>query len=137
MADDSELTEEELAQVKRAWRGLVGQHAHQGRTYYEMPPVRGMAPPGAYRVPKNVIAALGQGDMKLGGYVLHAMLGVEDNPERPDLIDPNAVKIVGNGSARDGRRILDRFFQRVRQGAQPRNDSIEQPDGHSPDRVIR
>jgi hypothetical protein len=24
MADDSELTEEELAQVNRAWRGLVG-----------------------------------------------------------------------------------------------------------------
>ena len=80
MADDSELTEEELAQVNRAWRGLVGQHAHQGRTYYEMPPVRGMAPPGAYRVPKNVIAALGQGDMKLGGLRLARNAGGRGQP---------------------------------------------------------
>jgi hypothetical protein len=133
MSDDEtdELSPEELRAVTKAWRELVEDKAHNGRLHYTMPDVRGMAPPGSFRIPKDVFAALGDGDLKLGGAVVHQMFGIEDDPEDPTVIHPHAVRIIGNA----GRRVLEKFVARVRR--QSRNDSIEQPDGHSPDRVIR
>jgi hypothetical protein len=133
--DDITLTEEEQAQVLRAWRGLIEDRAHNGRLHYSPVPVGGKMP-GSYPIPRDVFAALGQGDIKLGAAVIHQMFGIEDSPERPDLIHPHVLKILGEGSARDGRRILDRFFQRVRQGAQPHDDHL-QPDGTRPARIVR
>jgi hypothetical protein len=132
-ADDAALTDEEKNALVGWYRQLVENKAYRGETHYSMPPVRGMAAPGSFRIPKDVFAALGDGDLKLGGLIAHQMFGLEDDPERPDLIHPHAVRIIGNGNINAGRRILEKFIQRVRQS---RDDSIEQPDGHSPDRVL-
>ena len=128
MSDDTEFTEDELAAMRQGWREMIGSHAHGGKMYYSMPPVRGMASPGSFRIPKDVFAALGDGDLKVGGAVVHAMFGIEDDPEDPTLIHPYAVRIIGNGNLAAGRRVLDRFVAQVRNGA--RDYVIEQPDGN-------
>lgn len=135
MADDSELTDEERTAVNHAWRNLIEDRAHGGKLHYTMPDVRGMAPPGAYKIPKDVVAHLGHGSLHDGGFVLHSLFGTEDTPEDPTVIHPHVVRIIGNGNLNAGRRVLEKFVARVRR--QPRNDSIEQPDGNSPSRVIR
>jgi hypothetical protein len=137
MSDDEtdELSPEELRAVTKAWRELVEDKAHNGRLHYTMPPVRGMPAPGSFRIPRDVFEALGDGDLKVGGAIIHQMFGIEDDPEDPTIVHPHAVRIIGNGNINAGRRVLEKFVARVRR--QPRNDSIEQPDGHSPDRVIR
>ncbi len=132
--DDITLTDEDRAAIGHAWRSLIEDRAHRGKLHYSMPPVRGMAPPGSFRIPKDVFAALGDGDLKVGGYVIHAMLGIEDNPEDATLIDPSVVRLLGNGNLRAGRRVLERFVQQVRQEAQPYR--IPQPDGNIASRVI-
>ena len=132
--DDGTLTEEELAQVNRAWRGLIEDKAHGGKMHYTMPPVRGMAPPGSFRIPKDVFEALGDGDLKVGGAVVHSMFGIEDDPEDPTVVHPHAVRIIGEGSLAAGRRVLEKFVAQVRDGA--RDYVIPQPDGNH-GRVVR
>jgi hypothetical protein len=87
----------------------------------------GMAPPGSFRLPKDVFAALGDGDLKVGGAVVHAMFGIEDDPEDPTIIHPHAVRIIGNG-------ILDRFVAMVRRqsrdGVTLQHDGLQHEDGH-------
>jgi hypothetical protein len=94
----------------------------------------GMAPPGSFRLPKDVFAALGDGDLKVGGAVVHAMFGIEDNPEDPTIIHPHAVRIIGNGNINAGRRILDRFVAMVRRqsrdGVTLQHDGLQHEDGH-------
>jgi len=114
MADDSELTDEERTAVNHAWRNLIEDKAHGGKLHYTMPDVRGMAPPGSFRIPRDVFAALGDGDLKLGGAIIHQMLGIEDDPEDATLVHPHAVRIIGNGSLAAGTKILTRFVQMVR-----------------------
>ena len=135
LADEGALTDEEKDAVIRWYHELLENRARNGKLHYSPVPVRGVPLPGSYRIPKDVFEALGQGDLKLGGAVVHAMFGIEDDPEDPTIIHPHAVRIIGNGNINAGRRVLEKFVARVRR--QPRNDSIEQPDGHSPDRVIR
>ena len=93
-----------------------------------------MAPPGSFRLPKDVFAALGDGDLKVGGAVVHAMFGIEDNPEDPTIIHPHAVRIIGNGNINAGRRILDRFVAMVRRqfrdGVTLQHDGLQHEDGH-------
>jgi hypothetical protein len=93
-----------------------------------------MAPPGSFRLPKDVFAALGDGDLKVGGTVVHAMFGIEDNPEDPTIIHPHAVRIIGNGNINAGRRILDRFVAMVRRqsrdGVTLQHDGLQHEDGH-------
>ena len=113
MSDDSTLTDEELDGIRRGWRELIEDRAHGGKMHYQMPPVRGMAPPGSFRIPKDVFEAVGQGNIKLGAAAIHAMLGVEDSPQRPDLIHPHVVRIIGNGSLAAGHRVLKKFVARV------------------------
>jgi hypothetical protein len=125
-ADDGALTEEELAQVNRAWRGLIEDQAHRGQMHYTMPDVRGMPAPGSFRIPKDVFAALGDGDLKLGGAVVHSMFGIEDDPEDPTLVHPHAVRIIGNGSLAAGRKVLERFVQQVRRSAACRGWRVEE-----------
>lgn len=79
MSDDDTLTDEDRAAIGRAWRELIEEKAHGGRLHYSPVPVRGMAPPGSFRIPRDVFAALGQGDLKVGGAVAHAMFGIEDD----------------------------------------------------------
>jgi hypothetical protein len=135
MSNDTELTTEEIAAIGHAWREFVGSRAHGGKMYYQMPPVAGMAPPGSFRIPKDVIAALGDGDLESGGFVLHSLFGIEDTPDDPTVIHPHVIRIIGNGSLAAGQKVLQRFVQMVRRQGAPLH--IEQPDGHSPDRIIR
>jgi hypothetical protein len=133
VSDDATLTDEERAAIGRAWREVIEDRAHGGKTHYQMPPVRGMAAPGSFRIPRDVINALGDGDLKVGGAVVHGMFGIEDDPEDPTLIHPHAVRIIGNGNINTGRRILEKFIQRVRHGAREgvvlAHDGLQHDDG--------
>jgi hypothetical protein len=117
-ADDANaLTDEDRAAIQKGWLEVVEDSAHQGRMHYTMPNVAGMAPPGSFRIPKDVFAALGDGDLKTGGAVVHGMFGIEDDPADPTLIHGDVVRIIGNGSLAAGWRVLERFVQQVRHGA--------------------
>ena len=104
MSDDDTLTDEELRGIRQGWRALIEDRAHGGKLHYSMPPVRGMPAPGSFRIPRDVFAALGDGDLKVGGAVAHAMFGIEDDPDDPTIVHPHAVRIIGNGSLAAGRR---------------------------------
>jgi hypothetical protein len=128
MSDDTDdFTEEELAAIRRAWRELIEDHAHGGKMHYTMPSVRGMAPPGSFRIPKDVINKLGEGDPQTGGAVVHSMFGIEDDPDDPTVVHPHVVRIIGAGNLAAGRRVLEKFVARVRSEA---NYFIPQPDGN-------
>jgi hypothetical protein len=130
MSDDT-LTDEERAHIGHAWRDLIEDRAHGGKLHYSPVPVRGMPAPGSFRIPKDVFAALGDGDLKVGGAVAHAMFGIEDDPEDPTIIHPHAVRIIGNGNLNAGRRVLDRFVQMVRR--QSREGVVLAHDGRQHD----
>jgi hypothetical protein len=107
-------------------------HALSG-PYYEQPPLHGQPERGSFRLPRDVFAALGHGDLQAGGRVAAHMFSVAAGDD-PTIVHADVVRDVGHGSLAAGRRVLERFVQQVsHRGAQPR---IEQPDGHSPDRVI-
>ena len=127
LADDDALSDEDRAALVKWWHGLIEDRAYGGRTHYTMPAVRGMAPPGSFRIPRDVFAALGDGDLKVGGQIVHTMLGIEDSPERPDLVHPHAVRILGGGSLAAGQKVLQRFVSMVRR--QSRNGVILHHDG--------
>jgi hypothetical protein len=90
----------------------------------------GCPAPGSFRIPKDIFAALGDGDLKLGGFIVHRMFGIEDDPDDPTIIHPDAVRIIGHGNLNAGRRVLEKFVARVRRQGAPQH--IEQPDGTSP-----
>jgi hypothetical protein len=140
MSDDT-LTDEELHGIRKGWRALVEDRAHNGKLHYSPVPIRGMPPPGSFRIPKDVFEALGQGDMKLGGAVVHSMFGIEDDPEDPTLIHPDAVRIIGHGSLAAGRKVLTRWAQMVsrqsREGPVLEHDGLQRDDGSHGWRVAR
>jgi hypothetical protein len=134
-ADDaSALSDEDRAHIGRAWRELIEDRAHQGRMHYTMPPVAGMAPPGSFRIPRDIFEKLGDGDLKTGGAVVHGMFGIEDDPADPTIIHPHVVRIIGNGSLAAGRKMLERFVARVRrqsrEGVVLEHDGLQHDDGH-------
>jgi hypothetical protein len=132
--DPDELFDEERAQITHAWHEMIEHHAHNGKLHYSPVPVRGMPLPGSFRIPKDVFAALGDGDLKLGGAIIHQMFGIEDDPERPDVVHPHAVRIIGNGNLRAGQRVLEKFIARVRRqsrdGVTLVHDGLQHEDGH-------
>ena len=134
MKDDDTLTDEERAAIGHAWRELVEDRAHGGKLHYSMPNVRGMTPPGSFRITRDVFAALGQGDLKVGGLIVHQMFGIEDDPEDPTIVHPHAVHIIGNGNFNAGRRVLEKFIARVRRqsrdGVILEHDGLQHDDGH-------
>jgi hypothetical protein len=115
MADDEvTLTPE----ARRSWLNVVKNLAHQGPgVHYEQPEIRGQPPRGSFRLPKDVINKLGEGDPKAGGAVVAGMFGVESDNDFPDVVHADVVRDIGHGSVNAGRRVLERFVQRVRQGA--------------------
>jgi hypothetical protein len=134
MSDDTELVRAFDGCDDEQWRALIENWAHQVKLHYTMPDVRGMAPPGSFRIPRDVIDKLGDGDLQAGAAVAGHMFAVDDNDD-PTTIHPHVVRILGEGNLTAGRRVLEKFVARVRR--QSREDSIPQPDGHSPDRIIR
>jgi hypothetical protein len=111
-ADD--MTPEDWESVRQWYRELIEDKAHRGKLHFSPIPVRGMAPPGSFRISKDVIAALGDGDLKVGGAVVHSMFGIEDSPDDPTIIHGDAVRIIGGGNINTGRRVLEKFVAQVR-----------------------
>ena len=126
MADDSELTDEERTAVNHAWRNLIEDRAHGGKLHYTMPDVRGMPAPGSSESRRMFFAALGDGDLKLGGAVVHAMFGIQDAGD-PTTVHPHVIRILGHGNINAGRRVLEKFIARVRR--QSRDGVILEHDG--------
>lgn len=116
--DNSEFTPEEMAGIRRGWLGLVKERAHAGPgVHYEQPAIHGQPPRGSFRLPKDVINQLGGGDPRAGGAVAHGMFGIEADSDFPDVVHADVVRDIGHGSVNAGRRVLEKFVQRVRQGA--------------------
>jgi hypothetical protein len=63
--------------MRRGWLDHVkaGALSRPG-VHYEQPEIRGQPPRGSFRIPRDVFAALGQGDLKVGGAIAHAMIGI-------------------------------------------------------------
>jgi hypothetical protein len=130
--DDTELTPEELRAVTRGWLGLVKEQEFQGKGVYEQPEIRGQPPRGSFRLPKEVINKLGDGDPRAGGAVAHGMFGVEPDGD-PTIIDADVVRDIGHGSLAAGRRVLKKFIAKVRrqshEGVTLQHDGRQHDDG--------
>ena len=104
----------------RTWRELIEDQAHGGKLHYSMPAVRGIAPPGSYRLPKDIINKLGEGDPQIGGFIVHKMFGIEDEPDDTTIVHSHVVRLIGNGDLAKGRKVLSKFCAMLcGQGAQP------------------
>jgi hypothetical protein len=125
------LTDEDRAALVNWYHGLVEDRAYNGRLHYSPVPVRNMPLPGSFRVGKDIIAKLGDGDLQTGGFILQQMFGIEDDPEDPTVVHPHVLRILGNGSLAAGRRVLERFVAQVRRGA--RDSVVLEHDGREPD----
>jgi hypothetical protein len=122
MADDETLTDEERAAIGHAWREFVENRAHGGKLHYSQPAIRGQPSRGSFRIPRDVFEVLGDGDLKVGGAIIHQMFGVEDDPQDATTIHGSVVRLLGAGDLAKGRKVLERFVQRVRHGA--RDDGV-------------
>jgi hypothetical protein len=132
---EEDISPEDMTAIRRGWLALTKERAFQGKgVHYEQPDIRGQPPRGSFRLPRDVIAQLGDGDLKAGGALVAGMFGVEPDSDSPDVVHADVIRDIGHGSVNAGRRVLEKFVARVRRQAAPQH--IEQPDGHSPDRVI-
>jgi hypothetical protein len=78
--DTDDFTPEDRAAVGKAWRELIEDKTHGGKLHYSPVPIRGMPAPGSFRIPKDIFAALGNGDLKVSGLIVHQMFGIETTP---------------------------------------------------------
>jgi hypothetical protein len=106
--------------------------AHSG-PFYEQPSIHGQPERGSFRLGRDVLAALGHGDLKLGGAIAASLFSVAAGDD-PTIVHADVVRDVGHGSLNAGRKVLDRWIAQVRDGA--RDYVIEQPDGNH-GRVVR
>ena len=68
---DEDFGPEEMAGIRKGWLQLTKDRAYSGRgVHYEQPAIRGQPPRGSFRLPRDVIAQLGDGDLKAGGAVV-------------------------------------------------------------------
>jgi hypothetical protein len=125
---DEDFSPEEMAGIRKGWLQLTKDRAYSGRgVHYEQPAIKGQPPRGSFRLPRDVIAQLGDGDLKAGGAVVAGMFGIEADSDSPDVVHADVVRDIGHGDMKAGRRVLERFIQRVRQGA--RGGVILEHDG--------
>jgi hypothetical protein len=129
--NDTELSPEEWDAIESWWRG--SQHP---KPYYVQPQIKGRPPRNSYTLPDSAVDALGNGDPQTAGMVLAHLFGLGPftGEGDPRVIDPDVVADIGHGSLVKGHRVLTRFVQMLRRQGAPQH--IEQPDGHSPDRII-
>jgi hypothetical protein len=104
--------------------------------YYERVPVKGLPPRGSFRLPDHVINALGGGDPKAGGAVVHGMFGISPFPaDDPTIIQPDVVRDIGHCSLAVGHRVLRKLVAMLRArkretGERSMSGIIWQPDGN-------
>lgn len=112
MSDDTDkLTPEDWDAIVSGWRALQ----HRG-LWYEQPKIKNRPSRGSFTLPDDVVRQLGGGDPRAAGSVLHGMFGLAPftGEGDPRVIDPDVVADIGNGSARAGRRVLERFVAMLR-----------------------
>jgi hypothetical protein len=129
---DEDFNPEDMTGIRKGWLGLVKERAYAGPgVHYEQPEIHGQSPRGSFRLPRDVIAQLGDGDLKAGGAVVAGMFGVEPDSDFPvDVVHADVVRDVGHGSLAAGRRVLEKFVARVRR--QSRAGVILEHDGREP-----
>ena len=67
-----------------------------------------------FRIPRDVISKLGDGDLPLGVAVLYQMFGERPAAHPFGTISREAVQAIGNGNMAAGRKVLTRFVSMVR-----------------------
>jgi hypothetical protein len=131
---DEDFSPEDLTGIRRGWLALTKERAYSGRgVHYEQPEIRGQPPRGSFRLSRRDVLALGKGGLQAGGRVGAHMFSVEPGDD-PTIIHESVVRDIGHGSLVKGHRVLQKWVATLRR--QPHNSSIEQPDNHSPDRII-
>lgn len=127
-ADDDTFTDEDRTAVGRAWREPIEDRAHGGKLHYSQPLIRGQPPRGSYGLGRKTVDKLGNGDPKAGGFIVHQMFGIEDDPKDPTIVHGHVVRLLGGGDLAKGHKILQRFEQFV-QRRQSRDGVTLQHDG--------
>jgi hypothetical protein len=72
-------------------------------------------PAGSYHVDFADVAKLGGGDLERGETILHRMFRMSG----PRSLHPSALRELGNGNAATGRRVIDKFLDRLHKGDKP------------------
>ena len=81
------------------------------RVHYERVPTHGAR---GFVMPRDVIKALGGGDVGKAHAVLSDMFGTHPLGNQPGAIPVYVVQAVGEGSIKHGRKILKRFVKLAR-----------------------
>ena len=125
------LSPEDWDALVKWWRGTQ----HRG-VWYEQPKIKNRPPRNSFTLPDFAVEALGAGDPRTAGHVIHSMFGLAPYAGEgdPRVIDPDVVADIGHGSLAKGHRVLQKFVAMLRR--QPRDDWIEQPDGNH-GRIVR
>ena len=111
---DEDFSPQELAGIRKGWLGLVKEKTYSAPgVHYEQPAIRGQPPRGSFRLPRDIINILGDGDPHAGGRVLAHMFSVEPGDD-PTIISADVVRDVGHGDLAKGHKVLGRFVQMVR-----------------------
>jgi hypothetical protein len=132
---DEDFSPEEMAGIRKGFLQLTKDRAYSGRgVHYEQPPIHGQPLRGSFRLPKDVINKLGEGDPQAGGRVAAHMFSVEPGDD-PTIVHTDVVRDLGHGDLAKGHKVLQKFVAMLRrQRGAPQH--IEQPDGNH-GRVVR
>lgn len=131
---DEDFSPEELAAIRKGFLQLTKDRAYSAPgVHYEQPPIHGVSR-GSFRLGPDIIKKLGGGNVQAGAAVAAGMFSVEPGDD-PTVVHPDVVRDIGHGSHTAGLKVLSKWVAMLRGQAAPQR--IEQPDGHSPDRVIR
>jgi hypothetical protein len=127
------FTSEAETAIRRGILQQVKDRVYSGPgVHYEMPPIHGQPPRGSFRIPRDFFAALGHGNLELGGAVVAHMFSVEHGDD-VTIVPPDVIRDLGHGSERAGRKVLEKFVQRVRHGARDavilEHDGLQHDDG--------
>ena len=125
--DEIKLT----AADRRSWLNIVKNVAHTGKVYYEMPATTAMQR-GSYRLGRDVLAALGHGDVKAGAAVAAGMFSIAPGDD-PTIVHPDVVRDIGHGSAKAGEKVLQKFCADLRRQSREiilEHDASTMGNGH-------
>jgi hypothetical protein len=123
---DEDYSPEDMTAIRRGWLALTKERAFsRPGWHYEQPPINGVQR-GSFRIPRNIVDKLGQGDTRAGAAVLAGMFSVAPGDD-PTIVHPDVVRDIGHGSERAGRAVLDKFVARVRR--QSRDGVVLEHDG--------
>jgi hypothetical protein len=104
------MTQVHYQRIPLQSKGMKRLHEHARR----------VIPKGSHHVPIAAVRALGGNDVELGEHVLGRMFKMA----APRAVHPHALRELGNGSIRAGRKVLEKFIARAQSPA------VEQPDNN-------